>query len=148
MKNQSNSLGCNFRGVCPPDTWPQTKIPRVAANPKARFTERKRPWDSPLSTIWATAPQPNICEHCEIKTRVNHSLKNHTILMCNIHVADYEESKWKKLFWPTLLTQSSFTSCWVTTCILTGDENSRLLFQTLKINKVFPFAQTLQVYSD
>lgn len=45
---------------CLPDTWPQTRMPRVAAKPKAKLTVRNMPWEPPLNTSCATAPQPNI----------------------------------------------------------------------------------------
>lgn len=45
---------------CLPDTWPHTRIPKVAAKPKAKLTVRNIPWVPPLNTSWATAPQPNI----------------------------------------------------------------------------------------
>lgn len=45
---------------CLPETWPQTRMPKVAAKPKAKLTVRNMPWEPPLKTSWATAPQPNI----------------------------------------------------------------------------------------
>lgn len=35
-------------------------MPKVAAKPKAKLTVRNMPWEPPLKTSWATAPQPNI----------------------------------------------------------------------------------------
>ncbi|KRX51637.1 hypothetical protein T06_10372 [Trichinella sp. T6] len=35
-------------------------MPNVAAKPKAKLTVRNMPWEPPLNTSWATAPQPNI----------------------------------------------------------------------------------------
>lgn len=56
------------KSVCLPDIWPQTKMPNVAAKPKAKLTVRNIPWEPPLNTNWATEPQPNIWrESREIK---------------------------------------------------------------------------------
>ena len=43
-----------------PDTWPQTRMPNMAAKPNAKLTVRNMPWVPSLKTSWATAPQPNI----------------------------------------------------------------------------------------
>lgn len=43
-----------------PDTWPHTRMPKVAPKPNAKLTVMKRPWLPSLSTCCAQAPQPNI----------------------------------------------------------------------------------------
>jgi len=43
-----------------PEICPLTRMPNVAAKPKAMLTVRKVPWEPLLSTSCATAPQPNI----------------------------------------------------------------------------------------
>ena len=55
--------------LCIPDTWPQTRMPKVAAKPKAKLTVRNMPWEPPLKTSWATAPQPNIWRQKNEKKR-------------------------------------------------------------------------------
>lgn len=68
-----------------PETWPLIRIPNVTAKPKAKLTVRNVPWEPPLSTNCATAPQPNIWAEDGDKAL----LIDHVYLLSIVKVSSY-----------------------------------------------------------